>query len=158
MQDPCDPPPHHVHTVTHHHPTAHVIGRIRRHGTLRIANRLHAVPGGCPAGPPLVVGGATLKAIIPAVAFAGLTTLASSVTMPAGPQADEGFAAAGGFGLGGGGYGVGGTTGVVSVPPHQHGHHPRPPVSVAEPPSFILLLLAIVGWMCIRSGFRRGRA
>ena len=55
-----------------------------------------------PGRPPLVIGGANLKAVLPAVAFAGLTTLVSSVTVPADPQADEGFAAAGGFGVGGG--------------------------------------------------------
>ena len=153
MQDPCNPPPHHVHVVVHHHPSGGVIGRIRRHGTHRVAQRLHAKAGECPAGaPPVVVGGAVLKAVVPAVAFAGLTTLASGVTAPGSQSADEGSGA-----VGGGAFGGAGAVGSVGAVTHKTSHHPHAPISVPEPPSFALLLLVVVGWMGIRFRRHRGR-
>jgi len=152
MQDPCNPPPHHVHPFVHHHPPWQAIGRIRRHGSHRIAQRLHGAVGGCPAGPPVFIGGATLKAVLPAVAFVGLTTLASSVASPEGQSADYGFSA-----VGNGALGDIGPVGSVGTWPHKHSHQPHPPISIPEPPSFTLLLLMTVCWMGIRFCLRRGR-
>ena len=159
MQDACDPPPHHIHPIVHHHPQAPVIGRIRRHGTHRLAQRLHAAAGVCPAGPPLVIGAAALKAVLPAMAFVGLTTLASSVSAPSVQPAGDGFnaAGAGAFGVVGtsGSAGGGGSPGVA---PHGRTHQPHPPISVPEPASFSVLLLVTAVCMGTRLILRRTRS
>jgi hypothetical protein len=58
---PCEPgapaAPHHVHRA------AHIIGRIRRHSTRRVARRLHAPLGGCLPGAPVSL----LRLALPAV-------------------------------------------------------------------------------------------
>ena len=150
MQDPCNPTPHHVHPVIHHHPPGQVIGRIRRHGTHRIAQRLHAIAGACAAGPPLVIGTTTLKAVAPALAWVGLTTLASSVSAPVEQPAASFGGSAGELGAG--------TSGTMGVPPHKQHHPTHRPVSVPEPPSFALLLLVTAGWVGLRLGMRRVRS
>jgi hypothetical protein len=145
MQDPCDPTPHHAAVVVHHHHPAQVIGRIRRHGTHRIARRLHGLSAACPAGPPIVIGFATMKAILPAAAFVGLTTLASSARAPTVENSDGPY------------FGPGGSPAGFGVAPHKHSHHHHPPVNVPEPPSLALLLLVIVGWIGLRVGLGRLR-
>ena len=146
MQESCNPAPYHAHIPVHHHPPAQVIGRIRRHGTHRIAQRLHAMPGVCPAGGPLVIGSATFKAAAPAVAFVALTTAASHL-----PESDEAPAADGFSEFVAPSFGRPAALGVSARKHDGHTHV----VTVPEPPSLTLLLLAALGWAGLRFGRRR---
>ena len=158
MQDPCNPPQYHVHVPVHHHPPGQVIGRIRRHGTHRLARRLHEMAGACSAGPPLILGSATFKAAAPAVAFVALTSVASDwVASDEAPQTD-GFSefvapATGIAGAAGSGNGPGNAQGSLGLSPPRQLPHPHA-VAVPEPPTLTLLGLAALGWVGLRIGQR----
>ncbi len=160
MQDPCNPTPHHAAHAVHHqpagevvpqHPPGQVLGRIRRHGTHRIARRLHAIAGACPAGPPLTIGTAMLKTVAPVAAFAGLTTLASGLTRSSEAPASSAATAVTDTA-------PGGSPGALGVAPRKQDHHHLPTVSVPEPPSLTLLLMVSIGWIGLRVRLRRLRA
>ena len=126
---PCEK----MHAVSHHL-WVHPIGRIRRHGTRRIARRLHKPPGGCLPGP-----AAALKLIVPAASIVAGVAAASTHAVrtglwEAGIPNDPG-AAFGGF--------PGGT---VSI--GRHGHHHI--VTVPEPPSLVVLLSILLVWTGLR--------
>jgi hypothetical protein len=128
---PCVP-------ARHHRWHAQVVGRIRRHGTRRIAHRLRPPPGGCLPG-----SLAALKLAVPAALIVGGVTAASIQaahdTSWAGMVADDPGGVAGG--LPGGTLHVGG-----------HGHHHI--VNLQEPPSLVLLLLGLLAWMRLKRMLR----
>jgi hypothetical protein len=124
---PCEP-------AHHHRRHAQVIGRIRRHGTHRIAHRLRPPPGGCLPG-----SLAALKLAVPAAFIvAGVTAAsmhAAHDASSAGTAPDDPGGAVGGS--------PGGTLHVGG-----HGHHHI--VNLQEPPSVFLLLLGLLAWISLK--------
>jgi hypothetical protein len=151
---PCEPgapaAPHHVHRA------AHIIGRIRRHSTRRVARRLHAPLGGCLPGAPVSL----LRLALPAVgnvaagsiAVGAIAAGAVAVTR----AASRGVSAqTGPVGPGGAGGGIAGGAPVGTVTIGKPGHHHV--VTVQEPQSATLLLIGMVACAGLIRWFRPGR-
>lgn len=136
MTDPCEPPI----AGGHHHP-ARIIGRIKRHGTARLAHRMHVTRNGCLPGSKTLLGSVVLKAAAPAAAMA--------------LQADAQIGGTDGPG----GEAVVGDPGTLAPGSHTghhtgSGHHGGTPVP--EPSSLGMLVLALFAWTGMRRWFRPG--
>ena len=125
-------------TLQAHHRAAHIIGRIQKHGTQRIAQTMHTRADACQPGPRILPGSAFLKVAVPAAGLALLTALSSSAAHST-PRADAGqddFFSAGA-----------GTTGMPALPkPHV--------LAVPAPTSTALILLGGLAWLAPRRWFR----
>ncbi len=135
MIDPCEPSRAHIHV----HHGAPILGRIRRHGTARIARQLHRGVGGCLPGSLTKLGATLLKAASP---VAGLTlldpagsTINTDSATPMFPWPMPGLP--GGLII----IGAGGQ------PKPSHHHHPIP---ITEPAGISLFLLAALAWVSLR--------
>ncbi len=126
MYDPCHP--------HRRHGPAHSLGRIHRHGTMRLAKRLHPHTGGCLPGPKILLGTALLKIALPAAAFIAIAAVAPKILIPVDPGRPPGPPVV--------------TVGVPLPPPYGGPPTPprrpgrRPVAPVMEPASWTLLLLA----------------
>jgi hypothetical protein len=130
MSDPCEPPipdPH-----PHHH--AHIVGRIRRHGTARVARRLHDVRSGCLPGPKTAFSAVLVRG---AATVAGLGVLNATQAASASSDPSVNFNSQ---------TGQGGAS--------SQGHRTT---DIPEPSSLAVLLIAALAWTGMRKFSRRAR-
>jgi hypothetical protein len=140
MYDPCKP--------HRRHGPAHSLGRIRRHGTTRLAKRLHPHTGGCLPGPKILLGATLLRVGVPAAAFIALAAVAPIIIVPtdAGRPPGPGTVTVG--------VPLPPPLGGTPVPPHKPGK--RPPAPIPEPSSWQLLMLAAAAAAGLRCWPRSG--
>jgi hypothetical protein len=147
--DPCEPPyPSHLPRGP-----AQIIGRIRHHGTRRLAHRLHPALHGCLAGPPLLLSTLVMKAALPAIAFTALTAAGAGIYTYTGTSTDtsatpeQGSFPSGSLILTGNG--AGGTGPGSSTHPTMPGHHHKP-MPIPEPATLCVLLAAALAFAGLR--------
>ena len=130
MSDPCEPTIPDLHP--HHH--AHIVGRIRRHGTARVARRLREVRSGCLPGPKTAFSAVLLRG---AATVGGLGAL--NAAQSASASSDPGGTLNSQIAQGG------------NSPPGRH------MVDISEPSSLAVLLIAALAWTGMRKVSQRAR-
>ena len=134
---PCEPP---TASVQRHYPS-HVLGRIKRHGTSRIARRLHVGTGGClPGAMGSLKAALTPTAALAATAGFGAVAVSDAPGSWTGSSGDPAI--------------QGAEPGGATVTVTQHGHHHT--VTLPEPASLPMVLLGLLAWSGLRRWWKLG--